>query len=152
VVSASSGAETPTGTIDVVDTTTGNDLGKIALIAGKATVNTAALGVGAHTLVLSYGGDGSFVPSRTTMTVSVVTSVLVLDPKSSASVSVSGSSGIHIPGTLFVDSSSKSAVSISGNAQVAAGAIDVVGAVQKSGNASFSPAPVTGVSLIADPL
>ena len=30
--------------------------------------------------------------------------------------------------------------------------IDVHGGVQKSGNASFSPAPVTGAATVADPL
>ena len=49
------------------------------------------------------------------------------------------------PGDVVVDSSSRTALSASGNAQVTASAIDVVGGVQKSGNATFSPAPTTGV-------
>ena len=51
----------------------------------------------------------------------------------------------------MVDSSSATALSASGNAQLTAAMIDVAGGVQKSGNATFSPAPTTGVS-VSDPL
>ena len=50
---------------------------------------------------------------------------------------------------VYVDSSSSTALSASGNAKVKAAAIDVDGGVQKSGNASLSPAPVTGAPVLA---
>src|SRR5208337_2344021 len=56
------------------------------------------------------------------------------------------------PGFVYVDSSSSSALSASSNAQVTAAAIDVHGGVNKSGNATFNPAPTTGVAVLADPL
>ena len=40
----------------------------------------------------------------------------------------------------------------SGNAAITAAVIDVHGAVSKSGNASFSPAPVTKAAVMNDPL
>jgi hypothetical protein len=53
---------------------------------------------------------------------------------------------------VFVDSSSSTALSASGNAAVKASVIDVHGSVSKNGNASFSPAPVTGAAVLSDPL
>ena len=71
-VKGPAGSVTPTGTIDVFDTTTGLDLGSIALASGTVSVNTAALPVGTQSLTLSYSGDGHFVPSRTTLTLTVI--------------------------------------------------------------------------------
>ena len=70
--------------------------------------------------------------------------IIVLDPSAGGALSLSGNASINVPGVVYVDSSSSSALSASGNAQVKAAVIDVHGKVQKSGNASFSPAPVTG--------
>ena len=53
---------------------------------------------------------------------------------------------------MVVDSSSSSALSASGNATIKAAVIDVHGGVQKSGNASFSPAPAPARPVLADPL
>ena len=55
-------------------------------------------------------------------------------------------------GGVYVDSSSSSAISASGNASVTASVIDVHGGVQKSGNATFSPKPITGAAVVSDPL
>ena len=67
-------------------------------------------------------------------------------------LSLSGNANVKIAGAVVVDSSSKTAVSASGNAQVTASRILVVGNVQKSGNATFSPAPTTGAAVLSDPL
>ena len=56
-----------------------------------------------------------------------------------------------MPGQIVVDSSSSSALSAGGNAQISASMIDVLGGFQKTGNATITPAPTTGVS-VADPL
>ena len=79
-----------------------------------------------------------------TFTVTVAPSVFILDPTAGGALSLSGNASLKIPGAVVVDSSSSSALSASGNASVKAAVIDVHGKVQKSGNASFSPAPVTG--------
>src|SRR5262249_35086773 len=51
-----------------------------------------------------------------------------------------------------VDSRSSTALQASGSARVTAGAIRVVGGVQRTGNATLSPAPVTGVTAVTDPM
>ena len=66
-------------------------------------------------------------------------------------MTLSGNARITLPGGIFVDSSSSSALSASGNASASASSIQVVGNVTKSGNANFSPAPVTGAAAAADP-
>jgi len=78
--------------------------------------------------------------------------ILVLDPSAGGALSLAGNASINFSGVVFVDSSSSSGLSASGNAQVTAAAIDVNGGVKKSGNASLSPTPVTGATVIADPL
>ena len=79
-----------------------------------------------------------------TFTVTVAPSIFVLNPTASGALTLSGNASIKIPGDVVVDSSSRTAISAGGNAQVTASAIDVVGGVQKSGNATFSPAPHGG--------
>jgi hypothetical protein len=55
---------TPSGTVDFVDTTTGIDLGSVPLSGGVATLTTAALTAGSHSIVASYGGDPTYLPSN----------------------------------------------------------------------------------------
>ena len=66
------GTGTPGGSIDFVDTTTNTDLGSVALSAGAAVLNTSFLAQGNHTIVATYSGDGSFLPSSATTTVNVI--------------------------------------------------------------------------------
>jgi hypothetical protein len=87
-----------------------------------------------------------------TFSITVAPSIFVLDPKAAGALTLSGNASLKIPGAVVVDSNAKNAVSAAGNAQVSASAIDVVGGVQKSGNASFHPAPTTGIASVADPL
>jgi len=93
---------------------------------------------------IASGNVGSFA--------AIIQSIIVLDHTAGGALTVSGNASIDIPGGVFVDSSSTSALSASGNAQVKASVIDVHGGVQKSGNASFSPAPTTGAPTVSDPL
>jgi hypothetical protein len=53
---------------------------------------------------------------------------------------------------VVVGSSSKSALTENGNASIQAASIQVVGGASKSGNATWSPAPVTGAASLSDPL
>jgi streptogramin lyase len=150
-VTANSGSGTPTGSVDFFDSTTGNDLGSVALSSGVATLNTASLPVGSQTITASYGGQSPFLPSSATITVSIGPSIIVTNPAASGALTVSGNASINIPGEIVVDSSSTSALSAAGNAQIMASAIDVQGGFQETGNATISPAPTTDVS-VADPL
>jgi hypothetical protein len=87
-----------------------------------------------------------------TFTVTVGQSMFILDPSAGGALSISGNATLNVPGAIVVDSISSSAVSASGNASVKAAVVDVHGKVQKSGNASFGPAPATGAPSISDPL
>ena len=117
-----------------------------------ATLGTSRLPVGTDTITATYGGDSDFLTSTGTLTITINQSIIVLDPSAGGALSVSGNASINIPGVLYVDSGSSTALSASGNAQVTASVIDVHGNVQKRGNASLSPTPITGAPVLADPL
>jgi hypothetical protein len=146
------GSGTPTGRVDFVDTSTNTDLGTVPLSGGVASVSTAALALGTHLIQASYSGDSSFMPSAATVTQMVTQAIYVLDPTANGALSIAGNGSIHIPGSIFVDSSSATALTATGNAQVSAAGIQVVGHVQQAGNASLTPAPVTGAAVVANPL
>jgi hypothetical protein len=78
-------------------------------------------------------------------------SIFVLNPTAGGSLTVSGNASLKIPGALVVDSSATAALSAAGNARVSGSAIDVMGGVQRTGNATISPAPTVGVS-VPDPI
>jgi hypothetical protein len=151
-VTASSGSGTPTGNVDFFDSTTNSDLVSVALSSGVAVLNTASLPVGTHTVTASYGGIAPFLPSSASTTVLIVTSIAVLDPVANSALTLSGNASIKIPGAIVVDSISQTALAASGNAQINAAVIDVHGGVHRSGNASLSPAPITGAAAPTDPL
>jgi hypothetical protein len=92
------------------------------------------------------GGKGTV-----TLSIVVIPSIFVLDPKAGGALTISGNASINIPGEVAVDSSSSSAISVNGNASVTAASVQVVGNVKESGNASLSPAPVTGAAATPDP-
>jgi hypothetical protein len=92
------------------------------------------------------GGKGIVIQS-----IVVAPSIFVLNPTASGALTLSGNASINIPGEVVVDSSSATALTASGNAQLNATVVDVRGGFQKTGNATVSPAPSTGVS-INDPL
>ena len=155
VAANSAGSGTPTGTVDFYDSTTSTDLtpGGIALESGTATFLTTGLAAGSHIIEASYSGDPNFLTSSaSTGNIAVGKSVIVLDPSAGGALSLSGNANINLTGGVYVDSSSTTALSASGNAATKASVIVVHGGVQKSGNASFSPAPVTGAATVPDPL
>jgi Bacterial Ig-like domain (group 3)/Matrixin len=160
VAAITSGAGTPPGSVVLVDTTTGLNLGTVTLANGSATVTTSSLAAGANTITAQYSGGSTvggtyavdFLPSSGSLTQTVSFTIVVLDPTASGALSLSGNASINIPGSVVVDSSSKTALTESGNAQITAAGIQVVGSAQKSGNATWSPAPITGAALVSDPL
>jgi hypothetical protein len=61
-----------TGTVTFVDTTTGTTLGSPSLDgSGQATLATAALGTGPHTVTATYNGDATFATSSGSVTQTV---------------------------------------------------------------------------------
>jgi MBG domain (YGX type)/Bacterial Ig-like domain (group 3) len=153
-VAANSG--TPTGTVDFKDATTGADLGTVSLLSGKAALTTTALPIGSQTVTATYSGSANFLSSSqsTTVTVSVTAnpSIYLLNATAAGALTLSGNAQIKVSGVVFVDSNSSTVVVASGNAIVTAGAIQVDGKIQSSGNAKLSPAPVTGAASFTDPL
>ncbi len=147
------GSGTPTGGVDFFDSTTGVDLGTVALSGGVASLSTTTLSSGSHSITVSYSGDLNFLTSSTTTsTITMGQSLIVLDPTAGGALSISGNASIKLSGGVYVDSSSSSAILASGNAAISAAVIDVHGAVSKSGDASFSPAAVTKAAIVNDPL
>jgi Ca2+-binding RTX toxin-like protein len=147
------GSGTPTGNVDFFDTTTGDDLCKVTLSGGVATLGITSLAPGPHSITVTYSGDNNFLASSTTTsTIKITQSIIVLDPTAGGALSIAGNASIKLTGGVYVDSSSSSAISASGNAQITASVIDVHGGVQKSGNASFNPSPVTKAATVSDPL
>jgi hypothetical protein len=127
-VNSSSG--TPTGSVDFYDTTTAIDLGSVTLVNGKAALATATLPAGSNTITVTYGASGSYLGSNGSTTVSILTSFYLMNTTATGALTLSGNANIKIAGLVDVDSNSSSAISASGNAQITAGAIQVVGKVQ----------------------
>ncbi len=154
------GSGVPTGTVTFYDGTVNaaDQIGTGTLSTNASGVTAAAfsthsLPVGADTITAVYGGDGNFLTSSASASaITINQSIFVLDPSAGGALNLSGNATINVPGEVIVDSSSSSALSASGNAQVKASAIDVTGKVQKSGDATFSPAPTTGAAVLPDPL
>jgi GH25 family lysozyme M1 (1,4-beta-N-acetylmuramidase) len=57
------GSGTPGGSVDFYDTSTGIDLGTVALSEGSNSLIASALAVGSHVIQVRYGGDNNFTPS-----------------------------------------------------------------------------------------
>jgi hypothetical protein len=146
------GFGTPTGSVIFMDTTTNTNLGSATLSGGIATLTTAALNTGTHVITATYAGNIVFLGSSATLTETIAPSILVLNPTANAALTLSGNAAINVPGNVVVDSSSKTALTENGNASITAASIQVVGTVSLSGNATLSPAALTGAASVADPL
>jgi hypothetical protein len=134
----------------------GTSAGQVTQPGGIGTsfviLGTHAYGVpGSKTITVTIQDDGGQSAS-TIFTVTVLPSLLVLDPAASGALTISGGATITIPGIIVVDSNSASALSASGTSQLTATAIDVVGNVSASNGATISPVPITGITPVADPL
>jgi hypothetical protein len=124
-------------------------------VGGNLTGSVSAATIGIVAVAQNVTGQVTASQSLGSVTAAgkpVAQAIFLLDPSASAALNASGNAHITIPGTLFVDSNSKTAVTASGNAQVTAAGIQVVGGVQRSGNATLSPSPTTGVAAFADPM
>jgi hypothetical protein len=127
-------------------TQNGNPFGSGSGAAFTFTPNLNATYLVTLTVTDVIGGKGIV-----TQSIVVDPSIFVLNPTASGALTLSGNASINIPGEVIVDSSSPTALTASGNAQLNATVVDMRGGFQKTGNATISPAPSTGVS-INDPL
>ena len=100
-VVSDTGGPAPTGIVTFYDLTTSTDLADVTLVPGAGGTSSAAatitgvLGLGAHNIVVDYGGDavyaGNFSPT-----------VLVEVESSTTSVTVTTNSPMYAPGAAFV--------------------------------------------------
>jgi parallel beta-helix repeat protein len=146
------GSPTPTGGIDLFDTTTATDLGTVVLSGGAGSLTTNSLPLGTQTITASYSGDAVFLPGSASVPVSILPSIYVLDPTANPSLGLTGNAALFIPGVVQVNSSAASALTATGNGRIQAGSVQVVGGFVIQNNASISPAPITGVPPVPDPL
>ncbi|HVX10130.1 MAG TPA: Ig-like domain-containing protein [Pirellulales bacterium] len=72
VTAAAPGAGFPTGTIDFVDMTSGEDLGSVSLVSAAAQLTTSALAVGNHVIAARYSGDTNFESNAAKVTQQIV--------------------------------------------------------------------------------
>jgi hypothetical protein len=112
---------------------------------------------GSHTFQLrvtdAAGNIGETLASYTwTVTAATVRSIYVLNSTLCGALTLSGNAQIGVAGNVAVNSSCSSAIVANGNARLEGATIRVVGGYQKSGNASISPQPTTGVTPTPDPL
>jgi hypothetical protein len=82
------GAGAPTGTVTFSDGAT--SLGSASLVNGQATLTTSTLAVGSHSITASYGGDGNFNSSSSTMSQTVNKASTATSLSSSANPSTIG--------------------------------------------------------------
>ena len=71
VTAASPGAGSPSGTVTFTDTSTGNVLSTVTLVAGSASVSVSNLSLGDHLIRADYSGDANFKASFGTFTQTV---------------------------------------------------------------------------------
>jgi hypothetical protein len=79
--------------------------------------------------------------------------ICFLDPSASPALHISGNGGLNVTGgCLQVNSSGIPAMALDSSGGVAAPCTNVVGSVTQGGSGTVSPAPVTGVAPVPDPL
>jgi VCBS repeat-containing protein len=82
------GAGAPTGTVTFSDGAT--SLGSASLVNGQASLTTSTLGVGSHSITATYGGDGNFNSSSSTLAQTVNKASTTTTLSSSANPSAIG--------------------------------------------------------------
>jgi len=163
--SVTSGAGSPTGTVQFLDGATPiSGCTSVALASGQATCQTSSLALGDHTITADYNGDGNFNPSSGSLTgnpqvVNKITPTFGLTSSVNPSVfaqqvsftaTLSSSSGTPDGTVQFLDglnpiSGCNSVNLANGQAVCLTSALSVAShtiSAQYSGNASFNSATV----------
>ena len=147
------GSGSPSGDVDFFDSITGVELASVTLKNGEASLSTAALAPGLHSIKFTYSGDSNFLASgATTRTITIDPSIIVLDPSARGALSISGNASIAIAGAVDIDSGSSGALTAAGNTRISASTIAVHGGVSKSTTTILNPQPQTGAPPVPDPL
>jgi hypothetical protein len=122
-------------------------LGTAFVVKGSHAYGTSGSVMGTVTI-----NDKGGASTTSTFTMTVTPSIIVLNQTASGALTLAGSSGISIPGAIFVNSNSPSALNASGKSSITASTIQVVGGTKISSNVNLSTQPMTGVAPITDPL
>jgi hypothetical protein len=85
------GAATPTGSVDFYDVTSSTDLGGATLSGGSASLATSSLAVGSHLIRLTYAGDNNYLPSLDSLTQTITPATLILTVTANNATMVYGS-------------------------------------------------------------
>jgi hypothetical protein len=145
--------DTHTGTFSWGDSTSTTVAAVESGGSGTVSSTHAYVAAGTYTISLTVADDDGTKSSPVFFTVTVGgQTMLILDPKASGAVTISGDASFTIAEPLQVDSKSKSAINASGHASLTATSINVVGGVDIDGHASLHPTPHTGAAFVPDPL
>ncbi len=141
-------AGTPTGAVTFRDGTT--VLGTVPLTNGQASLSTSTLGVGVHTIGVTYAGDGSYASSVANATVTILDPTLFVN-RASASCTNTGATAGTAATPFCAINSAAAKVSPGQTVQVAAGTYAEKVTVAVGGTSAlpvtFTPAPGAAVSL-----
>jgi parallel beta-helix repeat protein len=132
-------------------TTTTVAIGGASGTIGASHVYAATQGT-PYVVSLTVTSDDALSAPVQTFSVAVLPSTFVLSATANGALSLSGNAALKTAGVVVVDSNSGSALSAGGSSSVSASAIQVVGQVQRTGNASFSVTPTTHAASVPDPL
>ena len=128
------GAGAPTGSVTFSDGAT--SLGSASLVNGQASLTTSTLAVGSHSITASYGGDGNFNSSSSTMSQTVNKASTTTTLSSSANPSTIGQS---VTFTATVNVVAPAAGTPTGTVTFSDGSTTLATvALSSSGTASFS--------------
>jgi PKD repeat protein len=119
--------------------------------SGSVSGTHAFASAGIYTVSLTVTSSNGAHSTPVHFIISVGEAAYLLSTSASGALTASGNAHITFPGVLDVDSNSRSAINVSGNGIVTASAINVVGGVQKSGNAQLNPSAAVGAAAVADP-
>jgi Bacterial Ig-like domain (group 3)/PKD domain len=119
--------------------------------SGTATASHVYATTGPYTATVTVSDDDG-TSGTGTFLVNVSQFIYVLNPTAGGAFTASGNAAVKLPGAVLIDSSSPTALSASGNASITSPSIRIVGGFSKTGNASFSVTPQTGITPFTDPL
>jgi hypothetical protein len=119
--------------------------------SGTATASHMYATTGAYTATVTVTDDDG-TSGTGTFLLNVSQFIYVLNPTANGAFTASGNASVKLPGAVLIDSNSPTALTASGTASITSPSIRIVGGFTKTGSASFSVTPQTGITPFADPL